>query len=215
MPIVVDHDERRHYIARVVERVIAKQGMDAVTIRNVAREAGFRSTLISHYFKDKKDMLTFTLDSIRSRAAIRVDREFLDEHDLAACLETLLATNEDELSDWQAWFGFWEKATFDPELSAVRLGVVEATHNTLKNLLERAKGRGELPKTVDCEFHARRLQIVMNGLAAHVVMNPSDWPAEAQRALVKVEIEFMKKIPKPPPGTRLPDFDVPAFAYTR
>ena len=42
MPIVVDHDERRHYIARVVERVIAKQGMDAVTIRNVAREAGFR-----------------------------------------------------------------------------------------------------------------------------------------------------------------------------
>jgi len=215
MPIVVDHDERRHFIARVVERVIAKQGMDAVTIRNVAREAGFRSTLISHYFKDKKDMLTFTLDSIRSRAAIRVDKEFLDEHDLAACLETLLATNEDELSDWQAWFGFWEKATFDPELSAVRLGVVEATHNTLKNLLERAKGRGELPKTVDCEFHARRLQIVMNGLAAHVVMNPSDWPAEAQRALVKVEIEFMKKMPKPPAGTRLPDFDVPAFSYAR
>jgi AcrR family transcriptional regulator len=215
MPIVVDHDERRHYIARVVERVIAKQGMDAVTIRNVAREAGFRSTLISHYFKDKKDMLTFTLDSIRSRAAIRVDKEFLEKHDLATCLETLLATNEDELSDWQAWFGFWEKATFDPELSEVRLGVVEATHNTIKNLLERARDRGELPKALDAEFHARRLQIFMNGLAAHVVMKPSDWPAAIQRALVKVEIEFMRKMPKPPAGTELPGFHVPAFSYRR
>lgn len=215
MPIVVDHDERRHYIARVVERVIAKQGMDAVTIRNVAREAGFRSTLISHYFRDKKDMLTFTLDSIRSRAAARVDREFLEQHDLVTCLETLLPTSEEGLSDWQAWFGFWEKATFDPELAAVRLGVVEATHNTLKSLLERAVARGDLPGQIDREFHARRLQIVMNGLAAHVVMKPGDWPAEAQRALVNVEIEFMRKMPKPPPGTRLPDFHVPAFAYSR
>jgi AcrR family transcriptional regulator len=211
----VDHDERRHYIARVVERVIAKQGMDAVTIRNVAREAGFRSTLISHYFKDKKDMLTFTLDSIRSRAAIRVDKEVLEQQDLATCLGTLLATNEDELSDWQAWFGFWEKATFDPELSAVRLGVVEATHNTIKRLLELARARGDLPRQLDCEFHARRLQIVMNGLAAHVVMKPSDWPANVQRALLNVEIEFMKKMPKPPAGTKLPDFHVPAFSYSR
>ena len=215
MPIVVDHDERRHYIARVVERVIAKQGMDAVTIRNVAREAGFRSTLISHYFKDKKDMLTFTLDSIRSRAAARVDKEFLEQHDLATCLGTLLATNDDELSDWQAWFGFWEKATFDPELSAVRLGVVEATHDTIKRLLEMARGRGDLPKQLDCEFHARRLQIVMNGLAAQVVMRPADWPVEVQMALVNVEIEFMKKMPKPPAGTRMPEFHVPAFSYSR
>ncbi len=215
MPIVVDHDERRHYIARVVERVIAKQGMDAVTIRNVAREAGFRSTLISHYFKDKKDMLTFTLDSIRSRARIRVDKEFMDKHDLATCLDTLLATTEDGLSDWQAWFGFWEKSTFDPELSAVRLGVVEATNNTIRHLLEGARDRGELPKTLDCDFHARRLQIVMNGLAAHVVMQPEDWPAEAQRALLRVEIEFMKAMPKPPAGTKLPEFHVPAFSYSR
>jgi AcrR family transcriptional regulator len=215
MPIVVDHDERRLYIAGVVERVIAKQGMDAVTIRNVAREAGFRSTLISHYFRDKKDMLTFTLDSIRARAALRVDREFMEKHDLATCLDTLLPTSEDRLSDWQAWFGFWEKANFDPELAAVRLGVVEATNNTIRHLLEGARDREELPSSVDCDFHARRLQIVMNGLAAHVVMEPGDWPAEAQRTLLALEIEFMRKVPRPPPGTRLPDFHVPAFTYNR
>jgi AcrR family transcriptional regulator len=215
MPIVVDHDERRQYIARVVERVIAKQGMDAVTIRNVAREAGFRSTLISHYFRDKKDMLTFTLDAIRARAAARVDRELLEKHDLATCLDTLLPTTDERLSDWQAWFGFWEKATFDAELAAVRLGVVEATHNTIRHLLEGARDRGDLPRSLDCEFHARRLQIVMNGLAAHVVMKPEDWPAPAQLALVRVEIEFMKKMPKPPAGTRLPEFHVPAFSYSR
>ncbi|MDA0338566.1 MAG: TetR family transcriptional regulator [Proteobacteria bacterium] len=66
MPIVVDHDERRDFIAKVVKQVVAEHGMDAVTIRNVAREAGFKSALISHYFKDKQEMLIFTLESIRS-----------------------------------------------------------------------------------------------------------------------------------------------------
>ncbi len=204
MPIVVDHDERRHYIASVVERVIAKQGMDAVTIRNVAREAGFRSTLISHYFRDKKEMLTFTLDSIRMRAAVRVDREFEDQHDLAACLDTLLPTSDERLSDWQAWFGFWEKATFDPDLAAVRQAVIDATHDTLRRLLERARDRGDLPRELDCEFHARRLQVVFNGISAQVVMRPDGWPPAAQRSLVAVEIELMRKLPRPPSGTRLP-----------
>ena len=204
MPIVVDHDERRHYIASVVERVIAKQGMDAVTIRNVAREAGFRSTLISHYFRDKKEMLTFTLDSIRTRAAVRVDREFEDQHDLAACLDTLLPTSDERLSDWQAWFGFWEKATFDPDLAAVRQAVIDATHDTLRRLLERARDRGDLPRELDCEFHARRLQVVFNGISAQVVMRPDRWPPAAQRSLVAVEIELMRKMPRPPSGTHLP-----------
>jgi AcrR family transcriptional regulator len=209
MPIVVDHDERRHYIASVIERLIAKQGMDAVTIRNVAREAGFRSTLISHYFRDKREMLIFTLESIRDRAAARVDREFLEQHDLRTCIDTLLPTTDERLSDWQAWFGFWEKATFDEEFAGVRLAIVEATHETIKRLLERARNRGDLPRQLNCEFHARRLQIVMNGLATHVVMKPSAWPAESQRALVDVEIEFMKKVPKPPAGVLLPSLAGP------
>lgn len=215
MPIVVDHDERRQYIASVIERLIAKQGMDAVTIRNVAREAGFRSTLISHYFRDKREMLIFTLESIRDRAAARVDQEFLEQHDLRMCIDTLLPTTDERLSDWQTWFGFWEKATFDEEFIGVRLAIVEATHETIKRLLERAKHRGDLPRQLNCEFHARRLQIVMNGLAAHVVMKPSAWPAENQRALVDVEIEFMKKVPKPPAGVLLSTLGGPPPIFAR
>ncbi len=55
----------------------------------------------------------------------------------------------------------------------------------------------------------------MNGLASHVVMKPEDWPASAQRALMSVEVEFMHKMPRPPAGTTLPEFHVPAFSYSR
>jgi AcrR family transcriptional regulator len=207
MPIVVDHDERRHHIARVVERVIAKQGMDAVTIRNVAREAGFRSTLISHYFRDKKEMLTFTLDSIRARAARRVDEEFAEHHDLLACMDTLMPTSEERLSDWQAWFGFWEKATFDQDLAAVRQRVVEATDVTIRRILENAVSRNELPPEFNVDFHARRLQLVFNGLAANVVMRPDAWPAETQRRLIAAEIALMKSLPDPGIALPAPELD--------
>ena len=206
MPIVVDHDERRDLIARVVKKVIAEQGMDAVTIRNVAREAGFKSTLISHYFKDKKEMLIFTLESIREAAALRVEASFNENHDLATSFDSLLPISGDSLEEWRAWFGFWGKATFDPELSAVLLSIVEATNTYLWRALEEAKKQGDVPKDLDTEIHARRLQMILNGIATLTVISPEAWPPDAQRAMLAAELELMKNMPHIPAGLPQPTF---------
>jgi AcrR family transcriptional regulator len=195
MPIVVDHDERREFIADVVKKLIAERGMKYVTIRNVAREAGFKSTLISHYFEDKKAMLAFTLETIWKRAGARVSKAIEENKDLASCLDSLLPIGQSSLSDWQAWFGFWGMATYDPDLAAVRLRTVEATHETLKRMLKAAQNRNELPPDLDLEFHARRLQTVLNGIAAMVVIDPSSWPKNRQRSVFKTELELMNEMP--------------------
>jgi AcrR family transcriptional regulator len=174
---------------------VATEGMDAVTIRHVARQAGFKSAVISHYFKDKREMLNFTLESIRKMAAERVETGFQDHLDLGACFEHLLCTEADSLLDWQVWFGFWGKTTFDSELASIRERIVEATDDYLERVLEGAKQRGELPKTLDCGIHAQRLQMVFNGIAALVIINPKAWPPEAQRAVLGVELTLMKTMP--------------------
>jgi AcrR family transcriptional regulator len=192
MPAIVSHAKRRGLIATVVKRIVAKNGMESVTVRNVAREAGFSSTIVSHYFRDKHDLLHFTYGSIRTRAIQMIEEAFHRDADVLGCFETLLPISDENLADWQAWFGFWGKTTSDPVLAAERIANVEATNELFQRILKHAKKRGELPAQLDTAVHAKRIQMFINGLASFVVMKPSAWPPAAQRAVLAAEIGTMK-----------------------
>jgi AcrR family transcriptional regulator len=194
MPLIVDHEERRHLIASVVKRMVAAYGMEAVTVRAVAREAGFSSTIVSHYFRDKRDLMSFTYSTIRARAIEMIDEAIASNADMLTCFERLLPVNEANLADWQAWFGFWGKATSDANLAAERVAGTEGTQNLFLRILDHACRRGELSEHLDLEIHAYRLQMFVNGLASFVVMQPKAWPPERQHAMMAAEIELMKSI---------------------
>jgi AcrR family transcriptional regulator len=72
MPLIVDHDERRAFIADVVKEMIAETGIESVTIRAVARKAGFRSTVLVHYFRDKQHLLISAFASVLRASPLRV-----------------------------------------------------------------------------------------------------------------------------------------------
>lgn len=195
MPAVVDHDERRDLIAQVTKEIISESGIKGVTIRNVARRAGFSATIISHYFRDKQHMLVFAYESVLRDADERA-RHVLDAGgDLMACFEVLLPFGKANLTDWQAWFGFWGTVTADPALVAVRLEGLEETQRMFRHILECAKATGELPANLDTAFHANRLQMMFNGLASLVLMSPESWPHDAQRDVLARQIDLMRKMP--------------------
>jgi len=62
MPRVVDHDERRRQIARVVSDIAAERGLSDVSFREVAGRAGVSVSLVQHYFGDKANLLKTTLE---------------------------------------------------------------------------------------------------------------------------------------------------------
>ena len=72
MPKQVDHDERRREIGDAVCRVMATRGLDAVSLRHVAAEAGVSMGRVQHYFATKDDMLLFAFRQISARVATRM-----------------------------------------------------------------------------------------------------------------------------------------------
>lgn len=195
MPAIVDHDERRELIANVTKEIIAEAGMKGVTIRNVARRAGFSSTIISHYFHDKQHMLVYAYETVLKNADARVQKVIEQGGDMMSCLEVLLPINKANLMDWQAWFGFWGTVTADPDLLELRQAGLEKTQSRFRLILERAKEAGELPADLDVAFHASKLQMLFNGLASLVLMNPSDWPVKAQKEVLSWHLDLIKLKP--------------------
>ncbi|KJK45868.1 hypothetical protein UK23_24655 [Lentzea aerocolonigenes] len=72
MPKQVDHDERRRQIGDAVCRVMATRGLDAVSLRHVAAEAGVSMGRVQHYFATKDEMLLFAFNQISARVGDRI-----------------------------------------------------------------------------------------------------------------------------------------------
>ncbi|WP_336206609.1 TetR/AcrR family transcriptional regulator [Nonomuraea sp. LPB2021202275-12-8] len=72
MPKIVDHEARRRHIAEAVHRLIDAKGMDGVSLREVASEAGVSMGMVQHYFATKDEMLLLALQHLNTRISIRV-----------------------------------------------------------------------------------------------------------------------------------------------
>ncbi|WP_045741796.1 MULTISPECIES: TetR family transcriptional regulator C-terminal domain-containing protein [Actinoplanes] len=72
MPKKVDRGSRRTLIADALRRVAAERGLEAVSLRHVAAEAGVSAGMVQHYFRDKDEMMTFALATMRERSQERV-----------------------------------------------------------------------------------------------------------------------------------------------
>lgn len=73
MPKQVDRRERRTVIADALLRVAATRGLEAVSVRHVAAEAGVSVGMVQHWFRSKDEMMTFALgvigDGVQARLA--------------------------------------------------------------------------------------------------------------------------------------------------
>ncbi|WP_410655565.1 TetR/AcrR family transcriptional regulator [Amycolatopsis sp. lyj-112] len=62
MPKIVDRAERRREIAGALLRIVAREGVEAVSVRSVAGEAGVSAGAVQKYFSTKEELFRFALD---------------------------------------------------------------------------------------------------------------------------------------------------------
>lgn len=68
MPKIVDHGARRNEIAEAAWQVIARDGFEGLTMRNIAAEAGYAHSAFARYFPDKESLLTAAFLRTREQA---------------------------------------------------------------------------------------------------------------------------------------------------
>ncbi|MGC5333283.1 TetR/AcrR family transcriptional regulator [Micromonospora sp. DT62] len=69
----MDVDERRRAFAEAVFRVVETSGSEAVSLRDVAAEAGVSMGMVQHYFRTKDEMLMFALEHLGERVSRRLE----------------------------------------------------------------------------------------------------------------------------------------------
>lgn len=189
MPRVVDHDERRLLIAQVVDQLVYEQGVQAVTIREVASRVGYSTTVVSHYFSSKLEMLVFTHQVARRKAEALIEEATRNGRPLIETLEHLLPLTEERWRDWHTWFAFWGMAPVEPDVTREWQEGTNNAHLLFLRLIEAAQAAGQFPEDVDSVQAAIQLQIFVNGIASLVTQSRSAWPAERQKAMLRTLLQ--------------------------
>ncbi|MFA7585490.1 MAG: TetR/AcrR family transcriptional regulator [Novosphingobium sp.] len=180
MPVSIDHDERRRYVCDIAARLISRAGVEGVTVRDVAAEAGCSTRIISHYFRNKRELLLLTFSEFSQRSLNEGEAALASGADLQSCLEALLPLDEKRRLSWQVWLAFWGKTANDPEFLAEQVKRGRQISELIARLFaHRCKTHPDAPANWD--FIAEHVLTVIVGIATQGTFDPQHWTADLQR----------------------------------
>lgn len=173
MPRRTDHDERRSQIAYAVWAVIAEQGIEAVSLRRVAAEAGISLGQVQHYFVSKDALLQHACRTViemsASSFAARTEEAGPLERARALIIQPLPRDEESRIGT-AVWQAFLTRAATDPGLRDVVLEAVVGATDLLTRLLARAQEAGDVAASIPVESTARGLFAMSYGLSQQVMI---------------------------------------------
>jgi TetR/AcrR family transcriptional regulator, transcriptional repressor of bet genes len=192
VPKIVDHERRRDEIALVACRVVAEYGFDQATIVRIAREAGYTTGMVAHYFDTKQEIIIASLRLILRRIEERLTLAAgAGDPQLLALLTEALPVDAARFTECAFWAAFWGQVSADKRLKRINAWM----HREYLRLFERCLARGWRewrqwsPLTRDQVL--RSVVTFINGLTASVVASPGDWPAARQLAQLRLQLELL------------------------
>jgi TetR/AcrR family transcriptional repressor of bet genes len=193
MPKVVDHAQRREEIALVACRVVAQYGFEQATIVRIAREAGYTTGMVAHYFDTKQDIIIAALRLILTRIEARLTKPAAaGAQDLQAVLTETLPIDAQRYIECAFWTAFWGQVSADKRLRRINSWL----HREYMRLFKRCIAEG-WPEWADWsatvrEQVLRSIVTFINGITASAVVNRSDWPAERQIDQLRLQLTLLR-----------------------
>jgi TetR/AcrR family transcriptional repressor of bet genes len=180
MPKVVDHEKRRAEVAAAVWRIVSRDGLEAATVRRVAAEAGTSTSVVSHYFAGKDDLLRLAFRIVLDRGRARAAADSATGGRARALLVTGLPLDAGRRAEARVWFAVLGLAVSRPDLADDQRRAYTAWRGALAAAL-REEG---LREGLDAEVEAAALIALVDGLTVQATFAPRRMPAARQIALV-------------------------------
>ncbi|GAB17060.1 putative TetR family transcriptional regulator [Gordonia effusa NBRC 100432] len=186
MPKLIDHDERRAQIGEALWRIVLRDGVGGVSIREVAAEAGISAGSLRHVFATKDELLLFSMQLVYHRAATRiaghVEIDDPVEHGVAV-LSEVLPFDDERRVEMHVNMALIAESGTRPTLRAEAVRAHDGLRQLCRNVIGRLRDYGLVAERRDVEGEAMRLHALIDGAAMHLVLGDNDPPEAVQRML--------------------------------
>jgi AcrR family transcriptional regulator len=188
--------------------VIARDGLDAATVRQVAAEAGSSTTVVTHYFADKQALLLAAVEdayaAVATRMVAHVEAGPGGLPTLRAVLREALPLDAERTAEARVCMAFWAAASTSPALRAVQGAGYREWRQLVTRMLAEAVQRGEVPADLDSTDAGEQLMCLVDGLLMQATLEPRRLPADRQIRFLDAALEHLAARPgdrRGPSGT--------------
>ncbi|EWM11882.1 TetR/AcrR family transcriptional regulator [Kutzneria sp. 744] len=200
MPKLVDHEQRRREIAAAVWRLASVSGLESVSLRQVAAEAGVSMRLVQYYFETKHGMLLYALKHLNEvleqqvRARLDLGREPTPREIIRATLVELVPVDERSRMVSLVFIAFFVRALNDPALSeAFRGDGTDELAAFFATLIRDSQALGTSPAWLHPEREVATLMAVANGMGPDVLVGT----VTAEEVLATLDYNLDRIFPPP------------------
>ncbi|GAA1385451.1 TetR family transcriptional regulator C-terminal domain-containing protein [Kitasatospora putterlickiae] len=210
MPKVVIAENRRQDVARAVLRLVARDGLEHASLRNIADEAGLAIGSVRHYFDGQSEVVTFAMEELCARIGERVRRHAerllnpaapTGPADRRAAVEALLAEllplDDVRREEAELWLAFTTAARTRPELRPGAALLHESTRHLIARVLDEARRAGGAPADLDVPLETERLAALLDGLALGMVLHPAGVPPRTALLILRRHLRDLAERPGP------------------
>ncbi len=198
VPKIVDADARRQDVVQAVLRIIAVDGLERASLREVADEAGLAVGSVRHYFQGSEELLAFSFGTVVDRVVSRLEGLLPPVRDAAAgspeqrgavltLLGGVLPLDEETAVDACAWLAFKNAARIRPFLAAEadrsHREVAAIVGGVVASLLPHDEPQENLV------VEAERLLATLDGLCMHALLQPAWMTAQMCRDVLERHLD--------------------------
>lgn len=187
MPRIVDTEARREQIVTSAIKLLGEGGFVKLTLSNLAKELGGSMRLVTHYFRDRQELIGALLDEgLKDNDDLHADLEGIEDADarLRLVLEWFLPLDQRSLALEKARVALVVHKDVEPVIGDFFSTVDSAMRRTLRSALSPLADPAEVDLLVDV------LRAWTSGVALASVEHPEIWTPEKQ---LQVLDEFLAR----------------------
>ncbi|MEU7831467.1 TetR family transcriptional regulator C-terminal domain-containing protein [Nonomuraea sp. NPDC049129] len=213
MPKIVDHEQRREELTRIVWGIISRDGIEGATARKVAEAAGVSVGGLRHYFDNQRGLLSFAAQavarSVTKRITAHLDADLPGMQRAQLILEELLPLDDNRRVEVDVWLACLVRSHVDESLAELRDASWPGERHICRLAIASCHGL-PLPDRVGQELaetrlegQATRLHVFVDGLTLQTTTFPHHFTPQAIRRIVHDELRLLTEAPprSPRPGT--------------
>ncbi|WP_299404185.1 TetR/AcrR family transcriptional regulator [Acaryochloris sp. IP29b_bin.148] len=182
------YQDRRLEVSEAAWQVIVREGLDRTSMRAIAQEMGCTTGVVTHYFRDKQELILFALNQVTERlntAIAQASESVSGAERLVFMLSAFLPCDveqKDTLRVWLAFLGYAvgrENLMTEHQRSATRLRAV------LVNELKTLQTAHLLRHDVDPTLEANALLALVNGLSLDSLIQANCLTIDQQKQAIQ------------------------------
>uniref|UniRef100_B8HZ15 Transcriptional regulator, TetR family n=1 Tax=Cyanothece sp. (strain PCC 7425 / ATCC 29141) TaxID=395961 RepID=B8HZ15_CYAP4 len=187
-------DDRRIEVTQAAWRVIIREGLDRTSMRAIAQELGSSTGVITHYFRDKEELILFALEQVFENALehmqeVAKGRQGIDR--LEQMIFTALPLEEIDKADWKVWIAFLGYSIGRKYLIQKHRRRYERLRQILHQEFTDLQAAKLIRVDLDLNLEVNALIALVDGIATGAVICPEQFSAEQQQYLVHRHINAL------------------------